>query len=224
MAPKTPKNNAALEKKIRTAVIELDKLGTPLTNANVRQKIGGCSFRDLSPILKAIKAERETRAREESLVPDMPEEVAELATAIWETAYRAADDAAAASRRAHAEEVASLRVQLDQWESDVGTVEDELEEMTARAEGAEKTIAGLEAQISDFRLVIAGLEGRLLGRQEATPAAVKADTDLRTAPNLEGMHQMQLFDEQAGDNDGEQTKSGEPDGDDDAGDLDDEAA
>lgn len=224
MAPKTPKTNAALEKKIRTAVIELDKLGTPLTNANVRQKIGGCSFRDLSPILKAIKTERETRAREESLVPDMPEEVAELATAFWETAYRAADEAAAASRRAHAEEVAGLRVQLDQWETDVGTVEDELAEMTARAEGAAKTIAGLEEQISDLRLVIAGLEGRLLGRQEATPAEYKADTDLKTASDLEGTHQMQLFDEQAGDNGGEQTESGDRDEDHASGDLDDEAA
>ncbi|MAM25487.1 MAG: hypothetical protein CML55_08950 [Rhodobacteraceae bacterium] len=196
MATKTQKTIAALEKKARAAVTELDKLGKPITNANVREQIGGCSFRDLVPILKAIVAEKEARAQAESKVPDMPEEVAELSTALWEAAFRAADEAAAVSRRAHAEEVAELRKNLDEWEADVGTVEDELEAMTARAQGAEAAKAELEEQVADLRVVIAGLEGRLLGRKEAARAAAKVDKNAAT--DLEDACQMPLFDDPAG--------------------------
>lgn len=199
MATKTQKTNAALEKKARAAVIELDKLGKPITNANVREQIGGCSFRDLAPILKAIVAEREARAQAESPVPDMPEEVAELSTALWEAAFRAADEAAAASRRAHAEEVADLRKQLEAWETDVGTVEDELEAMTARAHRAETAKAELQGQITDLRVFIASLEGRLLGRQDAIVA--KAEGDEKAAPDSEDVRQMKLFDDLSGDED-----------------------
>ncbi|WP_282025321.1 DNA-binding protein [Limimaricola cinnabarinus] len=197
MATKTQKASATLEKKAKTAVIELDKLGKPITNANVREQIGGCSFRDLSPILKAIVAEREARARAETLVPDMPEEVAELSTALWEAAFRAADESAAASRRAHAEEVADLRKQLDQWEIDVGTVEDELEAMTTRAKDAEAAKAEIEEQVVDLRVVIAGLEGRLLGRQEATPAEFEGGKG--AAPEPEDARQLPLFYDPPGD-------------------------
>ena len=229
MATKTQKTIAALEKKAKAAVTELEKLGKPITNANVREQIGPCSFRDLTPIVKAIKAEREARAKAESAVPDMPEEVAELTTALWEAAFRAADEAAAVSRRAHAEEVAELRKNLDEWETDVGAVEDELEAMTARAQGAEAATAELEEQVADLRVVIAGLEGRLLGRQEAARAAAKANKHAET--NLEDACQMPLFDDPAG-------EGGLPPADDggdamhedlgrdneDDGDLDDEAA
>ncbi|WP_422073264.1 DNA-binding protein [Tranquillimonas rosea] len=197
MAIKTQKTNAALEKKAKAAAIELDKLGKPITNANVREQIGPCSFRDLTPIVKAIKAEREARAKAESAVPDMPEEVVELTTALWEAAFRAADEAAAASRRAHAEEVADLRRQLEEWEKDVGTVEEELESMTSRAQVAEAAKAELEGQIADLRVVIAGLEGRLLGRQDAAPAEAKGDK--KASSDAEDARQMPLFDDPAGD-------------------------
>ncbi|WP_306131679.1 DNA-binding protein [Roseivivax marinus] len=226
MAPKT---NAALEKKAKAAVIELDKLGKPITNANVREQIGGCSFRDLSPILKAIVAEREARAKAESPVPEMPDDVAELSTALWEAAFRAADEAAAASRRAHAEEVADLRKQLDAWETDVGTVEDELESMTKRAEEAETAKTELEGEIADLRVVIAGLEGRLLGRQDVEVA--EAERDKKAAPDPEDVRQMPLFDDLSGDedlphfdNDGEAEDGGLGRDHEDDGGLDDEAA
>ncbi|KKM06276.1 hypothetical protein LCGC14_1745590, partial [marine sediment metagenome] len=48
MATKTQKTIAALEKKAKAAVTELEKLGKPITNANVREQIGPCSFRDLT--------------------------------------------------------------------------------------------------------------------------------------------------------------------------------
>ena len=211
MATKNQKTHAALEKKARAAVIELDKLGKPITNANVREQIGGCSFRDLSPILKAIVAEREARAQAESPVPDMPEDVAELSTALWEAAFRAADEAAAASRRAHTEEVADLRRQLDEWETDVGTVEDELEAMTARAQGAEAAKADLEGQIADLRIVIAGLEGRLLGRQDAAVAEVEGT--MKAVPDPDDARQMPLFDAPVGVDDLPLSDVGEEDGD-----------
>ncbi|SFA91748.1 GDP/GTP exchange factor Sec2p [Poseidonocella pacifica] len=229
MATKTHQKNAALEKKAKAAVIELEKLGKPITNANVREQIGGCSFRDLSPIVKAIVAEKEARAQAESKVPDMPDEVAELSTALWETAFRAADEAAALSRRAHANEVAELRKHLDEWETNVGTVEDELETMKARAQGAEAAKAELEEQVADLRMVIAGLEGRLLGRQEAARAAAKEDKNAAT--DLEDACQMPLFGDPAGEeglpltgDGGDAVHEDLEQGDKDDGDLDNEAA
>ena len=85
MASKNQKTTAAqLEKKVRLAADELEKEGQRITNPAVREKLGGGSFRDITPIVKAINAEKEARTKAESQVPDMPEDVAELSTAIWE--------------------------------------------------------------------------------------------------------------------------------------------
>ena len=83
MAKKTQKTTSAqLEKKVGDAISELEKDGKRPTYANVRDQIGGGSFRDLGPIIKSVLAEREAQAKVESQVPDMPEDVAELAAAI----------------------------------------------------------------------------------------------------------------------------------------------
>ncbi|KKL56912.1 hypothetical protein LCGC14_2240680 [marine sediment metagenome] len=100
MAAKNNKSTAAqLEKKVRAAMAELGKEGKRPTYAHVRDEIGGGSFRDLGPIIKAIVAEQVARAKAESEVPEMPADVAELATAIWEGAYRCADEVAGVRSR-----------------------------------------------------------------------------------------------------------------------------
>jgi chromosome segregation ATPase len=193
MAPKNPKTAAQFEKKVRAAAIELEKEGARITNAAIREKIDGGSFRDIAPIVKAITAEKEARTKAESLVPDMPEDVAELATAIWEGAYRAADEVAANDRRVHAEEVKALREEVAERENEIATVEEELDGAQARAEVAEAAMSKLEGQLTELRMVIAGLEGRLLGREEANK---KNDKGRKTAaPEPEDDRQISFLDD-----------------------------
>lgn len=197
MATKTQKTTAAqFEKKVRAAAVELEKEGIRITNAAIRERLGGGSFRDISPIVKAINAEREARIKAESEVPDMPEDVAELATAMWEAAYRAADEVAAADRRAHAEEVKTLRNEVAERENDIATVEEELDEALARADAAEKANTEHEGQLTELRVIIAGLEGRLLGRQEVAPQ--EAEESNKGASDSEDARQISLFDERSG--------------------------
>lgn len=201
MASKNQKTTAAqLEKKVRMAADELEKERQRITNPAVREKLGGGSFRDITPIVKAIKAEKEARAKAESQVPDMPEDVAELATAIWEAAYRAADEVAAADRRTHAEEIKALREEVSEREKDTATVEVELDEALARAEGAEAVNEELEEQLTELRLVVAGLEGQLLGRREAAPKEGKEPKTAASSDN--DPHQISLFDNRADDGQG----------------------
>ena len=192
MARKTPKMTAAqLEKKVGDAISKLETEGKRPTYANVRDRIGGGSFRDLGPIIKTVVAKREAREKAESQVPDMPENVAELATAIWESAYRCADEVAAADRRTHSEEVKRLQEEIKERGTDIAAAEDDLDKMTERAEAAEKTESKLEAELVELRLVIAGLEGRLMGRQEA----LKVEEEPKNAePDSPGVRQMSLFD------------------------------
>lgn len=167
MSAKDKKSSAAYEKKVRAAVVELEKEGKRVTNASVREKLGGGSFRDISPIVQAIKAEKEAREKAASQVPEMPEEVRELATALWEGAYRFADEVAAADRRQHAEEIKDLRQELSDRDEEIGLVEDERDVMEARAASAEAEASRLSELVNELQLKIAGLEGRLLGREEA---------------------------------------------------------
>ena len=190
MTAKNQKTNAAFEKKVRAAVTKLENDGVRITNASVREEMGGGSFRDIGPIVKAVVAEKEARAKAESQVPDMPEDVVELATAIWEAAYRRADEVAAADRRSHAEEVKALREELTDREGDVGVVEDERDEVLARAEAAEKELGQLQGQIDDLRVEIARLEGRLLGREEAKAIEVAKE---KVKPDPEDDRQIPLF-------------------------------
>ncbi|MSU90601.1 hypothetical protein GE300_13410 [Rhodobacteraceae bacterium 2CG4] len=193
MARKTPKMTAAqIEKKVGDAISELEKEGKRPTYANVRDQIGGGSFRDLGPIIKSVIAKREAREKAESEVPDMPEDVAELATAIWEGAYRCADAVAAADRRSHAEEVKRLQEEIREREGDIAAAEDDLDKMTERAEAAEEIQTTLEAELVELRLVVAGLEGRLMGRQEASKDKKEPKGAAPASPDV---RQISLFDE-----------------------------
>src|SRR6056297_614083 len=192
MAAKNQKTAAQFEKKVRAAATEPEKEGARITNAAIREKIGGGSFRDISPVVKAIIAEKEARAKAESQVPEMPEEVSELATAIWEGAYRAADEVAANDRRTHAEEVKALREEVAERENEIATVEEELDDAQARAEAAEAAMSKLEGQLTELRMVIAGLEGRLFGRQEAAQKEDKGRK--KAAPEPEDTRQISFID------------------------------
>ncbi|SFP51952.1 DNA-binding protein [Tranquillimonas alkanivorans] len=190
----TKKISAQREKSVRAAVAELEKKGERVTYSSVRREMGGGSFRDVGPILKAIAAEKEAMATAAIQVPEMPEDIADLATALWEGAYRRADEVAAADRRAHAEEVKSLRQELADRESDIATVEIELDDMKDRAEAAEERGSQLEQELAALRLVVAGLEGRLIGREEVSAAA---GTSAETADAVDG-RQIPLFAEEEG--------------------------
>lgn len=176
MTKTNDKTKAALEKKIRVAINELDQEGKHITNANVREKSGG-SFREVGPIVKAIKAEREARAVAESQVPAMPEDVAELTTALWEAAYRAADATAAAERRAHAEQIKSLQDDLAERETELGIIEDERDVAFARAETAEREAVELGEAVVQMKISGALLEGRVAGLLEALQAQTSGVSD-----------------------------------------------
>ena len=194
MAGKNNKTTATqLEKKVRAAIAELSKEGKRPTYANVRDEIGGGSFRDLGPIIKAILAEQEAQAKAESAVPEMPADVAELAAAIWEGAYRCADEIAGAYRRAHAEELKKLREEITEREGDVTEAEDALYDMTARAEAVEEIQSQLEKEIVELRVVVAGLEGRLLGREETVPD--DGEEHKKSAAEADDTRQINLFGE-----------------------------
>lgn len=173
MAANKTKTSAAFEKKVRAAIAQLEVAGEKITNAKVREKTGG-SFRDLSPIVKAVLAEQEARALAESQVPPMPDEISVLADALWEGAYRHADQMAAAERRAHAEELKDLRRELSEREDEVGLVEDERDAALVRAKAAEAGLLTQAAEIQALKVRIAGLEGRLQGRLEGAGAAPEA--------------------------------------------------
>lgn len=138
MTKNIQKTNAAFEKKIRVAVGELEKAGKRITNANVRELSGG-SFREITPTVRAILAEREAREKAESQVPGMPEDVMELTTALWEAAFRAADTAATNERRAHAAEIQALKDELADREDEIVIVEDEKDAACVRADPCRKT-------------------------------------------------------------------------------------
>lgn len=166
MTKTNQKANAALEKKVRTAISELDQEGVRITNAKVREKSGG-SFRDVGPIVKAILAEREAREQAESQVPDMPEDVLELTTALWEAAFRAADAAAATDRRNRADEIKALKEELAERETELGIIEDEKDQACARAVAAEHQVAEGVETVVQMKIAAALLEGRIVGLQEA---------------------------------------------------------
>lgn len=172
---------AGLEKKVRSAAGELEKSGIRITNANIREKIRGGSFRDIGPLVKALLAEKSAREKAETAVPDMPEEIAELATAIWEGAYRATDEAAAADRWARAEEIKALRNELSDRDEEVAIVEEERDALIERAELAEEHAADQAMTIQELKLTIASLEGRLMGRSDTLNVPEAGQRDKRTS-------------------------------------------
>ncbi|WP_210528339.1 DNA-binding protein [Rubellimicrobium arenae] len=188
------KASAALEKKVRAAVAELEKDGVRVTNATVRAKTGG-SFRDLGPLVKALLAEKEARAKAEREVPEMPDDVAELATALWEGAYRLADEGAAAERRASAERIKALEAERDDRENEVALLEDERDATLTRAEAAEVRLAAQVRENLELKMKIASLEGRLQGRIEAAKESGKEADDATDGAKRgpDDPHQTNMF-------------------------------
>lgn len=180
MATKIQKTTTVgLEKKVRTAAVELEKNGIRITNANIREKIGGGSFRDIGPLVKALLAEKSAREKAETAVPEMPEEIAELATAFWQEAFRAADEAAALDRRARAEEIKALRNELSDRDDEVAIVEDERDAAIQRAELAEEHAANQDMTIQELKLTIASLKGQLVGWSEMLNLSEASQRDKR---------------------------------------------
>ncbi|WP_370160711.1 DNA-binding protein [Limimaricola soesokkakensis] len=185
---------AALEKKIRAAMAELERDGIRITNSIVREKVKTGSFRDISPIVKAIRAEKEVKAKAESQVPDMPEEIAELATAIWEGAYRCADEVAAAERQAHAKEIKELKIELADKENEVTIVESEMDEAMSRADNAEAKIVEQDLAIQGLKILVASLEGRLQGRADGSATQESNADDRQKAVVADLPGQQDMFD------------------------------
>ena len=184
MTDKPRKPNPALEKKVRKAITDLQAKGQKPTNSAVQEITGG-SFRDISPIVKIVLAEQKAAAAAARAAPDMPEAVFDHATSLWEAAWQAADESAAAERRAHAAELAERDDERADLLESIGIVEDQRDTAEThakladeRADQAEARAARLSEELVKAKIRIASLEGRLLGRQETEPTAeeVQAST------------------------------------------------
>ena len=103
------KSNTSLENRVRDAIRKLTDAGKKITNQTVREAIGGGSLRDIGPVVKMVKAEIEAKEVVAGAAPPMPEDFSDAANAMWELAWRLADDLAAAERHGHAVEIERLR-------------------------------------------------------------------------------------------------------------------
>ena len=140
MTDKPRKPNPALEKKVRKAITDLQAKGQKPTNSAVQEITGG-SFRDISPIVKIVLAEQKAAAAAARAAPDMPEAVFDHATSLWEAAWQAADESAAAERRAHAAELAERDDERADLLESIGIVEDQRDTAETHAKLADERIA-----------------------------------------------------------------------------------
>lgn len=181
MTKQTPTKAAQkrLETRISKAMDQIEAAGDTVTHARVRAITGG-SFRELSPLVTRLKAEREAQRQAARQVPEPPEEYADLAAQLWQTAYRLADETAAAERRGHAEEVAALQAEIAQLQEVVAQVESErdseIASLVAQRDAAQERIAismteaeRLQAGNRALELRIAELTGRLGAHGIALP-------------------------------------------------------
>ena len=164
-----------LETRISKAMDQIEAAGDTVTHARVRAITGG-SFREVSPLVTRLKAEREAQRQAARQVPEPPEEYADLAAQLWQTAYRLADETAAAERRGHAEEVARLQSEIAQLQEVVAQIESERDADVARI-AAERDAAQerlkaataendeLLARLRALELTNAELTGRLNERK-----------------------------------------------------------
>ncbi|PZX18413.1 plasmid replication DNA-binding protein KfrA [Palleronia aestuarii] len=201
MTEATKKTNAALEKKVRKAVADIQAKGEKPTNAAVREITKG-SFRDIGPIVKIVLAEQKAAAEASRAAPEMPEEVIDLYASAWEAAWRCADEAAAIERRAHASQLAEVEEEKAEVLDNIGLVEDERDSAVAEAEAAgeraqqaEERVASLTAELMDAKVLIAKLEGRLLGREEFASQGNShaSNEESSAAPAVKDDSQMSLF-------------------------------
>ena len=160
-----------LERRINKAMDEIEADGHTVTHARVRAITGG-SFREVSPLVTRLKAEREAQRQAARQVPEPPEEYADLAVQLWQTAYRLADETAAAERRGHAEMVAALQAEIaelqevvaeveNERDGDIATLAAERDDLLERVKTAAAENADLHAQIRKLEIANAELTGRL---------------------------------------------------------------
>ena len=160
-----------LERRINKAMDEIEADGNTVTHARVRAITGG-SFREVSPLVTRLKAEREAQRQAARQVPEPPEEYADLAVQLWQTAYRLADETAAAERRGHAEMVAALQAEIaelqevvaeveNERDGDIATLAAERDDLLERVKTAAAENADLHAQIRKLEIANAELTGRL---------------------------------------------------------------
>lgn len=160
------KNNTSLDKQIRDAIHQLTADGKPVTNQTVRDAIGGGSFRDIGPVVKLVKAEIEAKDEAARAAPPMPEDFSDAASAMWDLAWRLADDLAASERHGHAVEVDRLRAEVDEALSNCGVVEDERDAAEKRAHATAKLLAEAEEALLEAKFEIARLNGQLTEREK----------------------------------------------------------
>ncbi|SMX34403.1 DNA-binding protein [Actibacterium lipolyticum] len=175
------KSNKSMETRVREAIKKLEEKGEDITNAKVRALTGG-SFRDVSPVVKKLKAELEEKARVERATPDMPEDVLDAVTELWTLAWARADETAAAERRGHAVEIDKLKAEVVEQEEAVEIVEAERDQAEKRAEVAEAKNAELSEKLQETQLQVAELKGRLAERHSDVVQRTKASpTEIKRA-------------------------------------------
>lgn len=160
------KKPETLKPRVEAAIDKILTEGGKLTHAEIR-KITGGSYSDLCEVIREVKAERAAREAAARAIPEMPEEVSHMAAEIWGTAFRAADEFAAAERKSHAERVAQLEDERTQLEDVVGELENERDRAIEQGEEDATQHATLLEKCREYELEIARLTGRLAEREDA---------------------------------------------------------
>ncbi|SFP31212.1 DNA-binding protein [Tranquillimonas alkanivorans] len=147
-----PRYHAKIAEAVKTIRAEKAEKGlkkTEATTTEVHEKVKG-SWRDFGPAFALVM---ERLRQEEALatqVPEMPEEVADMANRLWQLAYRSSDAAAAEARHAHAAKEQDLRDENVQLTEALVKLEDERD---TALEIAEKEKSGHEEALQELAAV-----------------------------------------------------------------------
>lgn len=163
--PSEKKPNAQ-KARVEAAIKKIVAEGGKPTQAKI-VKITGGSLRDYSRVIREVMAEMAAREAASRSVPEMPEEVADMAAEIWGVAYRAADELAAAERKSHIEQSAQFEVERTELEDLVGERENERDEAIAQVKEQATQLADLLEKCRAYEIEIARLTGRLAEREDA---------------------------------------------------------
>ena len=164
-APSEKKSNA-LKARVEAAINKIVAEGGKPTQAKIVGITGG-SLRDYSPVIREVMAEMATREAAARSIPEMPEEIADMAVEIWGVAYRAADELAAAERKSHIEQSAQFETERTELEDLGGEREDERDKAIAQVKQQAAQLADLLERCREYELEIACLTGRLAEREDA---------------------------------------------------------
>lgn len=164
-SPSKQKPNA-LKPRVEAAIDKIVAEGGKPTQVKIVEITGG-SLRDYSLVIREVMAERAAREAAARSIPEMPEEVADMASEIWGAAYRAADEVAAAERKSHVEQAAQFETERTELENLVGEREDERDEAITQVKEQAAQLADLLEKCREYELEIARLIGRLAEREDA---------------------------------------------------------